>query len=109
MAATANAELKFKSLNNYDGKTTVVLIDDNFEGGAEMCCARFNNDGKTYDGKSMVTTQRDNKMSVTMTFKHMTVFNNMSISLTINGQDVTVPISLEEVADQLSGYKLFVP
>jgi|GEM_PF-269586 uncharacterized protein YxeA len=108
-AISANAQFKFKSLDNNDAKTTIVITDDNFKTGSETCCAKFNNDGKTYDATSMVTTQEGNKMSVTMTFKRMTVFNNTSVTLTINGQHVNVPIDLTEIASQLTGYKLLIP
>lgn len=108
-AANANAEFKFKSLDNYDDKTTIVIVDDNFKSGSETCCAQFNNDGKTYDATSMVTTQEGDQMSITMTFERMTVFNNTSVTLTINGQHVNIPIGLTTIAEQLSGYKLLVP
>lgn len=108
-ALNANAQFKFKSLDNNDGKTTIVIVDDNFKSGSETCCAKFNNDGKTYDAKSMVSTQEDGEMTITMTFKRMTVFNNTSVTLTVNGQQKNVPISLSEIANQLSGYKLFIP
>lgn len=108
-ATSANAQFKFKSLDNNDGKTTIVIVDDNFKSGSKTCCAKFNNDGKTYDAKSMVTTQEDGKMSITMTFKRMTVFNNTSVSFTVNGQQTTVPIDLSDIANQLSGYKLLLP
>lgn len=109
VAFAAHAHFKFKSINNYDGKTTIVLVNDDWKTGSEMCCAKFNNDGKTYDAKSMVTTQEGKQISVTMTFKRLTVFNNMSVTFTINGQEVYVPMDLSEVASQLSGYKLLVP
>ncbi len=108
-AINANAQFKFKSLDNNDGKTTIVIVDDNFRSGSETCCAKFNNDGKTYDANSMVTTQEGKQMSITMTFKRMTVFNNTSVTLTVNGQQVNVPIELTEIASQLSGYKLLIP
>ena len=108
-ALSAHAQFKFKSLDNNDGKTTIVIVDDNFKSGTEICCAKFNNDGKTYDAKSMVTTQVDGKISITMTFKKMTVFNHTSVTLTVNGQQTNVPIDLSEIANQLSGYKLFIP
>lgn len=109
VAINANAQFKFKSLDNNDGKTTIVIVDNNFKSGSEICCARFNNDGKTYDATSMVTTQEGKRISITMTFKRMTVFNNTSITLTIDGQHVNTPIELTEIANQLSGYKLMVP
>lgn len=96
-------------MNNYDGKTTIVVVDDNFKSGSETCCAKFNNDGKTYDATSMVTTQEGKKMSITMTFKRITVFNNTSVTLTVNGQQENIPIDLTEIATQLSGYKLLIP
>lgn len=108
-AFSAKAQFKFKSLDNKDGKTTIVIVDDNFKSGSETCCAKFNNDGKTYDAKSMVSTQEGNKMSITMTFKKMTVFNNTSVTLTINGQQVNIPLDLGDIANQLSGYKIMVP
>ncbi len=108
-AVSAKAQFKFKSLDNNDGKTTIVIVDDNFKSGSETCCAKFNNDGKTYDAKSMVTTQENGKISITMTFKKMTVFNNMSVTITVNGEQKNIPIDLLEVANQLSGYKLLLP
>lgn len=108
-AISANAQFKFKSLDNNDGKTTIVIVDDNFKSGSEICCAKFNNDGKTYDAKSMVSTQEDGKMSITMTFKKMTVFNNTSVTLTVNGQKTDVTIDLSDIASQLSRYKLLLP
>ncbi|MCC8119807.1 MAG: hypothetical protein LIP09_13825 [Bacteroidales bacterium] len=109
VAFAANAQFKLKNLNNNDGKTTIVVVDDNWNSGSETCCAKFNNDGKTYDATSMVSTQQGNQLSITMTFKRLTVFNDMSITLTVNGQEVNVPINLTEVANQLIGYKLLVP
>ena len=109
VAMSANAQFKFKSLDNNDGKTTIVIVDDYFKSGTEICCAKFNNDGKTYEAKSMVTTQENGKISITMTFKKMTVFNNMSITITVNGAQNTVSIDLLEVANQLSSYKLHLP
>ena len=106
---SANAQFKFKSLDNNDGKTTIVIVDDNFKSVSEICFAKFNNDGKTYEPKSMVTTQEDGKIFITMTFKKMTVFNNMSITITVNGEQNNVPIDLLEVANQLSRYKLLLP
>ena len=85
-AINANAQFKFKSLDNNNDKTTIVIVDDNFRTGSETCCAKFNNDGKTYDATSMVSTQNGKQMSITMTFKKLTVFNNTSVTLTINGQ-----------------------
>ena len=108
-AINAHAQFKFKSLDNNDGKTTVVIVDDNFKTGSETCCAKLNNDGKTYDGKSMVATQEGNHMSITMTFKKMNVFNNTSVTLTVNGRQVNVPISLEEIVRQLTSYKILIP
>ena len=89
-AINANGQFKFKSLDNNDGKTTIVIVDDvivddNFKTGSETCCAKFNNDGKTYDATSMVTTQEGKQMSITMTFKKLTVFNNTSVMDTIAG------------------------
>lgn len=105
----AKAPLKFNHLDNNDGKTTIVIVDDNFNAGSETCCAKFNNDGRTYDATSMVTKQEGKKMVITMTFKKMNVFNNMSVTITVNGEQKNVPIDLLEVANQLSGYKLLLP
>lgn len=106
---SSNAQLKFKSLDNNNGKTTIVIEDDNFKSGSETCCAKFNNDGKTYYAQSTVSTQEGKIMVITMTFKKMTVFNNMSVTITVNGEQKNVPIDLIEVANQLSGYKLLLP
>lgn len=36
-----------------------------------------------------------------MTLKRMTVINNTSVTLTINGQQVIVPINVTEIASQI--------
>lgn len=108
-AINANAQFKFKSLDNNNNKTTIVIANDNFKSGSEICCAKFNNDFKTYDATSLTSTQEGGKMVITLTFKKMTVFNNMSVTITINGEPTTVPINMLEVANQLSGYKLILP
>ena len=82
-AINAKAQFKFKSLDNYDGKT--------------------------YDATSMVATQEGKRMSITMTFKRMTVFNNTSVTLKLNGQQVRIPIDLTEITNQLTGYKILIP
>lgn len=105
----ASAEFKFKSLDNNDGKTTIVIADDNFKSDAEPCCAKFNNDGKTYNATSMVTSQEGTRMSITMTFKRLTVFNNTSVTLTLNGKQINVPIHLLEIVKQHTSYKLLIP
>ncbi len=33
-AINANAQFKFKSLDNNDGKTTIVIVDENFKSGS---------------------------------------------------------------------------
>ncbi len=96
-ALNANAKFKFRSLDYNDGKTIVVIVDDNFKSGSETCCAKLNNDGKTYDATSMVTTQEGKQMSITMTFKKLNVFNNTSVTLTINGKQVTIPIGVTDI------------
>lgn len=109
VAVNANAKFQFSHLDNSNGKTTIVIVDNNYKSGSETCCAKFNNDGKTYDATSMVTTQEGNRMLITMAFKKMKVFNNTSVTLTLNGQQVNVPIKLTDIANQLSGYKLLLP
>ena len=108
-AINAKAQFKFKSLDNYDGKTTIVIVNDNFKSESKICCAKFNNDGKTYDATSMVATQEGKRLSTTMTFKRMTVFNNTSVTLKLNGQQVRIPIDLTEITNQLTGYKILIP
>ncbi len=108
-AVSANAKFQFKSLDNNGGKTTIVIVDNNYKSSSETCCAKFNNDGKTYDAKSMVTTQEGKRMSITMTFKKMKVFNNTSVTLTLNGQQLNIPISLSDIANEVGRYKLLVP
>lgn len=108
-AFNANAEFKFKSLDNTNGKTTVVIVDDNFKSGSETCCAKFNNDGRTYNATSMVTSQEGNRMSITMTFKRLTVFNNTSVTLTLNGEQINVSIPLLEIVKQNKSSKLLIP
>ena len=104
IAISANAQLKFKSLNNYNGETTVVVEDNSAPADMtdRICCAQFTNDGKTYDAKSMVCKMQGNKATVTLTFKHMTVFNNMAIILNVDDKATVIPIDLLEVARQLN-------
>lgn len=103
MALCANANIKFKSLYNYDGKTTIVLVDDNFKSDSETCCAKFHNDFKTYDAKTLETIQEGDQMLIRMTFEQMTVFNNTSCDITINGKQINVPIPLTEIVSVNSG------
>lgn len=104
IALSANAELKFKSLNNYDGKTTIVMEDINAPADLadRICCAQFTNDGETRDAESMVCKMQGNKATIIMTFKLQKVFNNMSITLNVDDKAKVIPIDLLEVAKQLS-------
>ena len=98
----AHAKFEFQSISNSGGKTTIEIVDNDFDKSAEICCARFNNDGNTYDATSMVSHLSGNVNKVTMTFKKMTVFNRTSVVLSVNGEDVTIPIDLFTMAYQLS-------
>lgn len=93
-AIGAHAQFKFKSLDNHNGKTTIVIVDDNFQSDSQISSAKFNNDGKTFEAKSLEGTCEDNQMTVSMTFRKMTVFNNTSVTVTLNGQEINIPINL---------------
>jgi uncharacterized protein YxeA len=96
-AINANAKFKFVDLSIEKDNTTIVIEDDKWKSGSEVCCAKFNNDGKTYDATSMVTEQDGDKMSITMTYDKMNLFNHTSVTLTVNGKEVKVPIDLGEI------------
>lgn len=108
-AIGASAQFKFQSIDNFNGKTTIVIVDDNFTSGSETCCARFYNDGKCYEAKSMVSQQEGNVLTITMTFKRMTLFSNTSLALSVNGQTVRVPIDLSEVVAGSPNCKILLP
>ena len=100
------------SYHAYDPREFCVLTTENQNDAAYLNSVAWPfvaSDGKTYDATSMVATQEGKRMSITMTFKRMTVFNNTSVTLKLNGQQVRIPIDLTEITNQLTGYKILIP
>ena len=88
----ANAQFKFKSINNNNGRTTIVVINDSVKLEPQISNAIFNNNGRNYKASSISNARKGDVFSVILTFKHLTVFNNSRVTLMVNNQEVSIPI-----------------
>ena len=84
---------KVVNINNNDGKTTVVINGEGLGNNLTVSGGTFTTEGKTYTAKSLDCSMTDGKATITVTFPFLTVFDNVRMTLNINGGKI--PFNLE--------------
>ena len=85
----ASAEIRFKNLDNIHG-TNVVLVDENAPQAVEITDAVLTNNGKEYPAKQIRCDVVNGVATYKLKFKRFTLFNDCKVTLTVNGEKITV-------------------
>ncbi|MDE6198648.1 MAG: M56 family metallopeptidase [Muribaculaceae bacterium] len=99
---SANEEIsaenfKFKSINNNDNKTTVLITGIIPGRSLSVDGATFSNNGKQYSANGMDCQMTDGNATIILTFPFMTEFDdNCAITLRVNDKDVTFNLFKKE-------------
>lgn len=91
---------KIVNVNNNDGKTTVVIKAEGLGNNLTVSGGTFTTHGKTYDAKSLSSTLTDGKATITAVFPFITEFDNVGMTLNINGEKI--PFDLENFFNNAS-------
>lgn len=84
---------KVVNVNNYDGKTTVVIKGEGLGDNLTVSGGTFTTGGKKYKAKSLDCSMTDGKASITAEFPFITEFDKVKMTLNINGDEI--PFDLE--------------
>ena len=95
---------KVVNINNNDGKTTVVIKGEGLGDNLTVSGGTFTTEGKTYKAKSLDCAMTDGKATITATFPFLTVFDNVRMTLNINGEEI--PFNLENFFNPVALQKL---
>lgn len=88
------------NINNHRGKTTVKLLipasDRTDNNSLSISNIRLYNDGKTYKPKDVDADWNPDAV-ITLKFKKITTFDDPVLIMTLNGEEVRIPVLGEEV------------
>ena len=79
---------KVKSINNNDGKTTVEIRGEGLGNRLNVSGGTFTTKGKTYEARSLNCSMTDGNATITAVFPFLTEFDNVSMTLDINGENL---------------------
>ena len=85
----ASAEIKFNSLDNFKG-TNVVLVDDNAPQTVKITDAVLSNNSSEYPAKQIRCDVVDGIATYKLKFKRLTLFKDCEVTLTVNGEKITI-------------------
>lgn len=86
---TSVPHFKVKSINNNDGKTTVEIRGEGLGNNLTVSGGTFTTKGKTYEARSLNCSMTDGNATITAVFPFLTEFDNVSMTLDINGEKMT--------------------
>lgn len=86
---TSVPHFKVKSINNNDGKTTVEIRGEGLGNSLNVSGGTFTTKGKTYEAKSLNCSMTDGNAAITAVFPFLTEFDNVSMTLDINGEKMS--------------------
>lgn len=86
---TSVPHFKVKSINNNDGKTTVEIRGEGLGNSLNVSGGTFTTKGKTYEARSLNCSMTDGNATITAEFPFLTEFDNVSMTLDINGEKMT--------------------
>lgn len=82
----ANASSVFKSLDNFNNKTTVIVEVDSVSSTPILQDVVFHNADKAYECKELKTTLVSGKFTISAKFKKFKTFENCYLTFMLNGQ-----------------------
>lgn len=91
----ATAAPVFKSLDNFSGKTTVIVEVDSVSAMPNLQDVVFHNSGKAYECKELKTTLTGEKLTISAGFKKFKTFENCYLTFMLDGQMQKVEIVCE--------------
>lgn len=100
----ATAPSVFKSLDNFNDKTAVIVEVDSVSSTPVLQDVVFHNAGKAYECKELKTTLVRSKFTIAAGFKKFKTFENCYLTFMLNGQMQKVGI-IPKNAFLLGGYK----
>ena len=86
---TSVPHFKVKSINNNDGKTTVEIRGEGLGNNLTVSGGTFTTKGKTYEARSLNCSMTDGNAAITAVFPFLTEFDNVSMTLDINGEKMS--------------------
>lgn len=86
---TSVPHFKVKSINNHDGKTTVEIRGEGLGNSLNVSGGTFTTKGKTYEARSLNCSMTDGNAAITAVFPFLTEFDNVSMTLDINGEKMS--------------------
>ncbi|MBP3640177.1 MAG: M56 family metallopeptidase [Muribaculaceae bacterium] len=85
---------KVKNINNNGNATTVTIEGNGFGNNLTVSGGTFTTAGKTYKANGLNCNMTNGEAVITATFPFISVFENTSMTLIINGEEI--PFNLEE-------------
>ncbi|NPD91107.1 hypothetical protein [Xylanibacter muris] len=80
------ASSKFKSLNNFKNKTTVIVEVNSVNSKHILEDVVFHNNGTAYKCKELKTTHTGRTLTISAGFKKFKTFNNCYLTFMLNGK-----------------------
>lgn len=113
---TSVPHFKVKSINNNDGKTTVEIRGEGLGNSLNVSGGTFTTKGKTYEARSLNCSMTDGNAAITAVFPFLSEFDNVSMTLDINGETITFDLedffsnaSISQVSDSgLGNMKIYL-
>ena len=91
-AATETAVRNFtiESVSNEGNKTVIVVRGENLGSRLNVAGGKFSSGGKTYDARSFQCEMSGGAAVITTTFPFVGTFDKASLSLNVNGNEITI-------------------
>lgn len=91
-AATETAVRNFtiESVSNEGNKTVIVVRGENLGSRLNVAGGKFSSGGKTYDARSFQCEMSGGAAVITATFPFVGTFDKASLSLNVNGNEITI-------------------
>lgn len=86
------AKVRFQSIDFKGENVIVTLADDRAGDSVRLTEAVFHNDGREYESRSMNCDLNNGIAVYKLSFPQCEVYRKCSVTLTINGKQVSVPV-----------------
>lgn len=91
-AKSTSSDFKVASISNNNNRTTVILRSENPGNDLTVSEATFTTDGTTYGASSLNCSMADGLATITATFPFISIFDNTSMTLTVNGEHISLDL-----------------
>lgn len=95
---------RLKNLNNNGNQTSVTISGENLGSNLTVTGGTLTTAGKTYQAKSMQCSMKNGSAVIVVTFPFMSEFENSSLTLNINGEEI--PFDLDNFLDKADSIKI---